>query len=114
MSRSIRKPFGTCVRYRSLKWDRRQANKGVRRAFKNAIRRAADTEYEDFLVPLPYECSHNDVWCWASDGPSHYQFRNLDRSWNRYCLHFLGSYWYARYELYSVWPPVWCAEIVRK
>jgi len=112
MSRSIRKPFGTCVRYRSLKWDRRQANKGVRRAFRNAIRRAADTEYEEFLAPHPYECSDNDVWGWASDGSPHYQFRHLDRAWSRYCLYLLGDRWYRHYG--TIWPPAWCAEITRK
>jgi hypothetical protein len=119
MSRSVRRPYSSATNYRSLVVDRRLANKGVRQAFRQALRRAAD-DYEDFLSPHRHflsphrlECSHNNVYAWDCDGLPWYQFDHVDRNWSRHCLCVLGNE-HFQYSQYAQWPPKWMLEVTRK
>jgi hypothetical protein len=68
MSRSYRKPFTSVVvcNNRSNRSDKKIATRIVRRAMNRYLRMTKD--YDSFLMPHMYECRHNDVWGWDSDG----------------------------------------------
>jgi hypothetical protein len=74
MSRSYRKPYSVHTVCQSSKKDKTIANKAVRRtcrkAFWVALKEAGD--FEDFTLPHPYECTHNDIWGWDQDGRQYY------------------------------------------
>ena len=112
MSKSYRRPYGTCVNYRSCKWDKQQANRGLRRRINHWIH--SDCQDEEFdLVPHPLECHHNDPWGWARDGRKRPQVPDA-RAWSNHMLCIQGLSGYDRYESYKVWPPKWYVEETRK
>ncbi len=116
MSRSYRKPYGTSVRYRSSKWDKQQANRGVRRRINHWIKENLQDESFD-LVPHRLECHHNDPWGWAHDGRKRLEVPTA-RDWSNHmkAITGIGLYgmpdWYVRYH--AEWPPRWYVEALRK
>lgn len=71
MSKSYRKPWGTCVSVKcSAHHDKTVAARLVRRTQDQALRDAiaSGADWDSFLIPERYECSFNDVWGWGRDG----------------------------------------------
>lgn len=71
MSRSYRKPYSAICGGGSASWDKFFAHRGERNAHKLAIKMCLD--WDEFLIPHKYECSHNEVYGWARDGNQSYQ-----------------------------------------
>ena len=67
MSRSYRKPYASVTGNRSAADDKRVARRMVR-GTQNAAIRDFRGDWEEFLLPVRYECSFNDVWSWGRDG----------------------------------------------
>lgn len=79
MSKSYRKPWGTWTSVRSsAHGDKTTAARLFRRAQNQALRHAVanDADWDGWLLPERYECSHNDVWGWGRDGKQHPFFRS--------------------------------------
>lgn len=74
MSKSYRKPYSSWCGVRSSAYDKMLAARGVRRAQDQVLRDsiAHDADWDEVLMPLPYECSHNDVWVWNRDGNKYF------------------------------------------
>ena len=121
MSRSYRRPYGTCVRYRTAKWDKQQASRGVRRRVNRWVDVQLREDGEFDLVPHFRECHHNDVYDWSRDGSQRLQTPD-HRDWSNYMKAVQGigrglepyydPGWYARH--YREWPPAWYMESLRK
>jgi hypothetical protein len=57
----------------SAKQDKRYANRGVRRAHKDALHSLIKAQdYEDLLLPHKYECAYNETYSWCRDGKQLY------------------------------------------
>jgi hypothetical protein len=83
MSRSYRKPWGTCVCVRrSAHHDKTVAARSMRRAQNQALRdaMASNKDWDTFLIPERYECTANNVYGWVRDGRQ----RPLDRDRSQY------------------------------
>lgn len=122
MSRSYRKPYASVCHHHSLKEDRRLANRAVRRSQNRVTRMMACNE--DLLMPHHLECAWNDVWCWSSDGKTHWAVPGA-RLWSRHCEAVYGIGYYSDYwskskvwkeyrEKALVWPPTWFIKLMRK
>ena len=70
MSKSYRKPYSAVTGAGSAHNDKTVAARMVRRAQNHALRTAVanNVDWDEFLLPDIYECSHNDVWGWGRDG----------------------------------------------
>ena len=66
MSRSYRRAFVTITGVASAKYDKRLANRGVRRKHNLALQKNIDQE--NLQLAHRSECSWNNVWWWARDG----------------------------------------------
>lgn len=72
MSRSRRKqPFSSVTLATSAKRDKQTAHRSVRRTQNRYL--SVHTDQDTFLLPLEFDCSHNDVWGWDIDGPKKYR-----------------------------------------
>ncbi|HZS43356.1 MAG TPA: hypothetical protein VFA52_04080 [Candidatus Paceibacterota bacterium] len=78
MSRSYRKPYASFVcGSNSARWDKTQAARAVRRTQNQAIKKVLSSgDWDEFLIPDRYECSHNDVWDWSRDGKQVYMAKD--------------------------------------
>lgn len=122
MSRSYKKqPFVAICGGASAKKDKVLAHRGERSAHRHAIYGALRAqEFDDFLLPLRLECSHNDVWGWCRDGRQRYtvptsrdwhdHLKALDPETHCGCLHMVE--FYKKHD--SVWPPAYYVEMMRK
>jgi hypothetical protein len=109
MSRSFkRKPFMAITGAESAKQDKSLANRGVRRAHKEALHKMLqEQDYEDFLLPHILECHHNNVYDWGRDG--HPMYQGLDhRDWQR----FLEAD--SEDDYFGAWPPKYYVKMMRK
>ena len=77
MSRSHRRPYSAITGTGSAADDKRIARRNVRRAQNHALRahRAAELDWDKFLIPDVYECAYNDVWGWGRDGKQQLYFK---------------------------------------
>ena len=71
MGKSYRLPYCTFVGCRSSKWDKRFANRAVRRRQNEFVKACPD--WDEVPFPHRYECAHNDVWDWCRDGKQQLQ-----------------------------------------
>jgi hypothetical protein len=67
MSRSYRKPYSTVTGSKSAQADKTFAARSIRRTQDRALRNFRG-EWEDFVMPVRFECSGNDVWGWSREG----------------------------------------------
>jgi hypothetical protein len=83
MSRSYRRPYAAITGLASAKSDKQLAHRGVRRKQNLALKIC--TDYENLLLPHPFECHWNNNYCWGRDGGQCYLgwMRNSDdfRRW---------------------------------
>jgi hypothetical protein len=70
MSRSTRRPFAAITGLSSAKWDKQMAHRGVRRKQNLVLKTCLD--YDNLLLPHPYECHWNDTYNWGRDGSQCY------------------------------------------
>jgi hypothetical protein len=70
MSRSRRRPYTAITGIVSAKNDKRMAHHGVRGKQNRALRTCFD--FENLLLPHPFECPWNNNWCWDRDGKQYY------------------------------------------
>jgi hypothetical protein len=90
----------------SAKYDKQLASRGMRRRQNQALRTADD--FEEFVIPHRYECSHNHVWCWGRDGRQVWQALT-SRDWARHL------YWVERgWDKLEEWPPKYYLKMMRK
>jgi hypothetical protein len=68
MSRSTRKPYAAITGVRSAADDKKVARRCFRRTQNSAIRKFKGEDWDEFLIPVRYEASFNDVWGWGRDG----------------------------------------------
>lgn len=92
MSRSYRKPYSTvCSAKKSARQDKVIAARCLRRLQNRYLR--LNWKDENFLLPVRYEASHNDVWGWNRDGKQRLQFEPVFES-----LRFCSYYWLTEDE----------------
>jgi hypothetical protein len=70
MSRSTRRPFAAITGLSSAKWDKQMAHRGVRRKQNLVLKTCLD--YDNLLLPHPFECHWNDTYNWGRDGSQCY------------------------------------------
>jgi hypothetical protein len=70
MSRSTRRPYAAITGLSSAKWDKQMAHRGVRRKQNLYLKTCLD--YENLLLPHPFECHWNDTYNWGRDGAQCY------------------------------------------
>jgi hypothetical protein len=70
MSRSYRRPFAAITGLSSAKWDKQMAHRGVRRKQNLVLKTCLD--YDNLLLPHPFECHWNDTYDWGRDGSQCY------------------------------------------
>ena len=70
MSRSYRRPFAAITGFSSAKWDKQMAHRGVRRKQNLVLKTCLD--YDNLLLPHPFECHWNDTYNWERDGSQCY------------------------------------------
>jgi len=121
MSRSFKhKPFQSITGTYSAKQDKRLANRGVRKAHREALHKALLYQDYDVLLPHRLECSWNEVYSWGRDG--HQMYQGLDaRDWFRYLkainpeIHPRHPWAIRRYNKNpETWPPSWYLDMMRK
>jgi hypothetical protein len=118
MSRSYRRPYASCCGSNSARWDKQQANRGIRRRVNGWIHRQLKNNDEFDLVPHRLECHHNEVYDWARDGHQYYH----ELTGNDWHLHVEansdGTGWLAHdswlKKHYGNWPPLWYQRLLRK
>lgn len=117
MSRSHKhQPFQViCGSNGSAKQDKRIAARSVRRAHKEAIQIAfLNQDFEEFLLPDIYECSHNNCWSWNRDGKQRWCGLTARDWFDHHRAQFDPDYVWYRDVKHSIWPPAWYAEMMRK
>lgn len=86
MSKSYRRPYSAVCGSDSAAWDKYFAHRGVRRSQKLALKMCSD--WDEFLIPHKYECSHNEVYGWSRDGNQTYRFPPHEGDYFTDCLHY--------------------------
>lgn len=65
--KSYRLPYSSVLGVvRSCKWDKRIANRAIRRTQNSFVNNCS--EWDEELIPHRYECAHNNVYGWNRDG----------------------------------------------
>jgi hypothetical protein len=70
MSRSTRRPYAAITGLSSAKWDKQMAHRGVRRQQNLLLKTCLD--YDNLLLPHPFECQWNETYNWGRDGAQCY------------------------------------------
>ncbi|MGA2349587.1 MAG: hypothetical protein ABSF70_04065 [Terracidiphilus sp.] len=70
MSRSTRRPYAAITGLSSAKWDKQMAHRGVRRKQNLLLKTCLD--YDNLLLPHPFECHWNNTYNWGRDGSQCY------------------------------------------
>jgi hypothetical protein len=116
MGKSYRKPYATVTGARSAAHDKMVARRCYRRIQEHVIR-TFDGDWEDFVIPVRYEASFNNVCSWGRDGKQRLRF--LDHNdFNPFWAtsYFEGSFedLMRRYEKRLAWSKQWIADLKRK
>jgi hypothetical protein len=85
VSRSYRKPYCAVTGADSAADDKRVARRGVRRTQNQALREfvAHDDDWDEFIMPVRYECPWNNTYSWGRDGKQRLQYEPvLDYNWH--------------------------------
>lgn len=103
MSKSYRKPYSAITGAHSAHDDKTVAARMVRRAQNNALRTAIanQVDWDEFLLPEVYECSHNDVWGWSRDGKQRLQTRG--NQYNNPFAYVSSPTWMSTDEIMQRW-----------
>lgn len=115
MSRSFKKqPFQAVCGGGSAKRDKVMAHRGERRTHRLQIQTAlSEGEFDIFLLPRR-ECRWNNVYCWRRDGNQRWcALTARDYSgYVRACSD--PTDWRYGDHRFTVWPPAWFTEMMRK
>jgi len=103
MSKSYRKPYSAVTGRNSAHDDKTVAARMVRRAQNHALRTAVmnSVDWDEFLLPEVYECSHNDVWGWSRDGNQ--SFRTRSQQYNNPFAYVCSPTWMTTEEIMAHW-----------
>lgn len=120
MSKSYRMPYSAIMGRSSAHDDKTVAARMVRRAQNHALRTAAanNVDWDEFLLPEVYECSHNDVWGWGRDGNQSLQMRS--QQYNNPFAYVCSPTWMTTEEIMVRWEESkqqddeWMARLKRK
>ena len=105
MSKSYRKPWGTCCSIRnSAHDDKTVAARSMRRAQEQSLREAfRDEDWDGWLIPERYECSHNDVWGWGRDGKQYPLDTHWTTQYNNPYAYVTSPTWMSKEEIFENW-----------
>jgi hypothetical protein len=82
MGKSYRKPYASVTGHRPSHDDKTQAARGVRRTQNSALRSFQLDDWDEFIMPVRFECPWNNVYSWSRDGKQRLQFEPVrDHIW---------------------------------
>ena len=98
----------------SAQEDKTRAARSVRRTHRRVLHIAMKSEDYDVILPHRLGCPGNNTYSWTRDGKQNYQ--GLD-AWD-WQQHYLSTFdptdvWFGD-EKWTVWPPAWYTEMMRK
>lgn len=103
MSKSYRKPWGTACSIKSSAHDDKTiAARSVRRAQEQSLREAVhDDDWDGWLLPNRYECTHNNVWGWGRDGKK--RPLGTNNQYNNPYAYITSPTWRTEEEIFQCW-----------
>lgn len=111
MSRSYKRPFMSLTRA-GARIDKQMAARGMRRK-QNMWLHSNWADVDMGLIPHRLECGHNEVYDWGRDGNQMYMGLT-NKDWQRYREAVQGIGLWAGDPEYTIWPPLWYRQMVRK